>query len=201
MFGDPVLNPMNWEKRTLNEISLRKGEYGSGASAIEYIKGYPRYIRITDINDSGKLNNNKVTVENLSEYEKYKLNDGDILFARTGATVGKTFRYRESDGESLFAGYLIRFIPNINIVNPDFLFAFTKTRFYQSWVEAKQNTVAQPNINAKQYGEELEVILPPMKLQNQFADFVKQVDKLKFGKMNLLPRLYEKEFPLKRIRR
>ncbi|WP_250674268.1 restriction endonuclease subunit S [Paraclostridium ghonii] len=189
MFGDPVTNPMNWEKRTLNEVSLRKGEYGSGASAIEYIKDYPRYIRITDINDSGKLNNNKVTIENLSEYEKYKLNDGDILFARTGATVGKTFRYRESDGECLFAGYLIRFIPNMDIINPDFLFAFTKTSFYQSWVDAKQNTVAQPNINAKQYGEELEVILPPIETQNKFTNFVKQVDKLKFEMENSLKEL------------
>lgn len=179
MFGDPGRNAMNWEKRTLNDISLRKGEYGSGASAIDYLSGYPRYIRITDINDNGKLNDNKVTVENLSEYEKYKLNDGDILFARTGATVGKTYRYKKSDGECLFAGYLIRFTPNLNIINPDFLFAFTKTSFYKSWVDAKQNTVAQPNINAKQYGEELEVILPPMELQNKFADFVKQVDKLK----------------------
>ena len=167
MFGDPVKNPMNWEKRTLNEVSLRKGEYGSGASAIEYIKDYPRYIRITDINDSGKLNNNKVTIENLSEYEKYKLNDGDILFA----------------------GYLIRFIPNMDIINPDFLFAFTKTGFYQGWVDAKQNTVAQPNINAKQYGEELEVILPPIGLQNKFADFAKQVDEIKLKMENSLKEL------------
>ena len=189
IFDDPGRNAMNWEKRTLNDISLRKGEYGSGASAIDYLSGYPRYIRITDINDNGKLNDNKVTVENLSEYEKYKLNDGDILFARTGATVGKTYRYKKSDGECLFAGYLIRFTPNLNIINPDFLFAFTKTSFYKSWVDAKQNTVAQPNINAKQYGEELEVILPPMELQNEFADFVKQVDKIKLKMENNLKEL------------
>ena len=180
MFGDPGINPKGWEVNTLNGISLRKGEYGSGSPSIDYIEGNPRYIRITDINDSGYLNENKVTVENLDEYEKYKLNDGDILFARTGATVGKSFRYKEIYGECLFAGYLIRFIPNKKVVNPDFIYSFTKTNYYENWVQSKQRVVAQPNINAKQYGEELKIFVPPIELQNQFANFVKQVDKLKF---------------------
>lgn len=179
MFGDPNLNNMGWEVKTLNEVSIKKGEYGSGSPSIEYIEGKPRYIRITDINDNGYLNENKVTVENLDEFEKYKLKDGDMLFARTGATVGKSFRYKEVYGECLFAGYLIRFVPNITIINPDFLYFFTKTNYYENWVQSKRKIVAQPNINAKQYGEELKIFLPPIELQNQFADFVKQIDKLK----------------------
>lgn len=179
MFGDAGLNSMGWEIKTMNEVSLKKGEYGSGSPSIEYIEGKPRYIRITDINDNGYLNENKVTVENLDEFEKYKLNDGDILFARTGATVGKSFRYKSVYGECLFAGYLIRFVPNTTIVNPDFLYSLTKTNYYENWVKSKQKIVAQPNINARQYGEELKIIVPPIELQNQFADFVKEVYKLK----------------------
>lgn len=178
MFGNPISNPKGWKKMTLNDISMKKGEYGSGESAVEYKENYPRYIRITDIDDNGKLNNSKMTVNNLDEYEKYKLNDGDILLARTGATVGKTFLYKEVYGKCLFAGYLIRFIPNKDIINPEFLFAFTKTDFYKSWIKSKQNVVAQPNINAKQYGS-LEIPIPPIELQNEFAVFVEKIDSIK----------------------
>lgn len=178
MFGNPVSNLKGWKKMTLNDISMKKGEYGSGESAVEYKENYPRYIRITDIDDNGKLNNSKMTVNNLDEYEKYKLNDGDILFARTGATVGKTFLYKEVYGKCLFAGYLIRFIPNKDIISPEFLFAFTKTDFYKSWIKSKQNVVAQPNINAKQYGS-LEIPIPPIKLQNEFAAFVEKVNSVR----------------------
>lgn len=178
MFGDPMINPYNWKKMTLNEVSVRKGEYGSNVSAIEYKENAPRYIRITDIDENGKLNDSKVTIENLDEFKKYKLNEGDILFARTGATVGKTFRYKKDYGECLFAGYLIRFIPRAELINPDFLFVFTKTNFYKTWINSKQNIVAQPNINAKQYGD-LEIILPPIELQNEFAEFVTKTDSIR----------------------
>jgi len=176
MFGDPHKNPYRWVKKTLKEVAKEKLSYGSGASAIDY-DGKTRYIRITDINENGSLNEE---MKSPSEYEKkYNLHDGDILFARSGATVGKTLRYKASYGESIYAGYLIRFKPNIKYVLPDYIFHYTKTNFYNLFVEKAQNTVAQPNINARQYGN-LIVTVPPIELQQQFAIFVEQVDKLKF---------------------
>ncbi|MGT2731147.1 restriction endonuclease subunit S [Streptococcus oralis] len=173
MFGDPVFNEMRWRRCKLKDISIGKLAYGSGASAIDF-SGL-RYIRITDIDECGNL---KLDKKSPSHYdEKYLLNTGDILFARSGATVGKTFLYsKEKYGPALYAGYLIRLIPNLSLVNPVFVYHFTNTMFYNDFIAKVQNTVAQPNINAKQYSE-LDFILPPLSLQNEFADFVAQVDK------------------------
>ena len=173
MFGDPVFNEMRWRRCKLKDISVEKLAYGSGASAIDF-SGL-RYIRITDIDECGNLKPDKKSPNHYEE--KYLLNTGDILFARSGATVGKTFLYsKEKYGPALFAGYLIRLIPNLSLVNPVFVYHFTNTKFYKEFIAKVQNTVAQPNINAKQYSE-LDFILPPLSLQNEFADFVAQVDK------------------------
>ena len=173
MFGDPALNEMGWERCRLKDISVEKLAYGSGASAIEF-SGL-RYIRITDIDTCGNLKPEKKSPSQFDE--KYLLNTGDILFARSGATVGKTFLYsKKKHGPALYAGYLIRLIPNHSLVNPIFVYHFTKTKYYNDFIAKVQNAVAQPNINAKQYSE-LDFILPPLSLQNEFADFVAQVDK------------------------
>ncbi|MFS9255473.1 restriction endonuclease subunit S [Streptococcus infantis] len=177
MFGDPVLNEMGWDKCRLKDISEEKLAYGSGASAIEF-SGL-RYIRITDIDTCGNLKPEKKSPSQFDE--KYLLNTGDILFARSGATVGKTFLYsKKKHGPALYAGYLIRLIPNHSLVNPIFVYHFTKTKYYNDFIAKVQNAVAQPNINAKQYSE-LDFILPPLSLQNEFADFVAQVDKSQFA--------------------
>ena len=177
MFGDPVLNEMGWDKCQLKDISEEKLAYGSGASAIEF-SGL-RYIRITDIDTCGNLKPEKKSPSQFDE--KYLLNTGDILFARSGATVGKTFLYsKKKHGPALYAGYLIRLIPNHSLVNPIFVYHFTNTKYYHDFIAKVQNAVAQPNINAKQYSE-LDFILPPLSLQNEFADFVAQVDKSQFA--------------------
>ena len=177
MFGDPVLNEMGWDKCRLKDISEEKLAYGSGASAIEF-SGL-RYIRITDIDTCGNLKPEKKSPSQFDE--KYLLNTGDILFARSGATVGKTFLYsKKKHGPALYAGYLIRLIPNHSLVNPIFVYHFTKTKYYNDFIAKVQNAVAQPNINAKQYSE-LDFILPPLSLQNEFADFVAHVDKSQFA--------------------
>ena len=171
----------NYDRKCLNDISIIKGEYGSGASAGEYINGQPRYVRITDIQEDGRLNNDSMaSPKNENNLEKYTLDYGDILFARTGATVGKTYKYSKDDGYCIYAGYCIRFRLNLEKVNPDYIFTFTKTEEYKKWVANKQRVVAQPNINAKEYGNDLLIPIPPIELQNQFAEFVKLIDKQKF---------------------
>ncbi|GAB2994525.1 restriction endonuclease subunit S [Cyclobacterium sediminis] len=164
-------------KKTLGEISLNKGEYGGGFSAIDFTVDKPRYIRITDIKDNGTLNNEvKAPSGTKSEWEKYSLQDGDLLFARSGATVGKTFLYDSSYGNCVYAGYLIRFRINQSIANPKYVYYFTKSAGYNSWVISKQNVVAQPNINAKQYGIELQIPLPPLVTQKKIAAILDAAD-------------------------
>lgn len=173
MFGDPILNEKNWKKCHLKDIATEKLSYGSGASAVEF-SGL-RYIRITDIDDNGNLKSDAKSPSSFDE--KYLLNDGDILFARSGATVGKTFCYsRQKHGRAIYAGYLIRLVPDFKQVNSTFVYHFTNTKYYDDFIFKAQKAVAQPNINAQQYGE-LDFILPPLILQNQFADFVAEVDK------------------------
>lgn len=172
MFGDPIDNPKKWEVKKLGEIAKEKLSYGSGASAVQY-NGEIRYVRITDIKDDGELNSDKVSPDNYDE--KYLLNDGDILFARSGATVGKTFQYKCKYGKCIYAGYLIRLIPNINIVLPSYIFGFTKSAYYRSFVAKAQNAVAQPNINAKQYSD-LSIPLPPLSLQQSFAEKIEAIE-------------------------
>lgn len=174
-FGDPISNPFGWPQVTLKEISLNRLSYGSGASAREY-DGNIRYVRITDINNNGKLNANIVSPSSIED--KYILNEGDILFARSGATVGKTYCYRESDGPCMYAGYLIRLIPDQSKVLPDYVFYYTRTSYYENFVASNMKIVAQPNINANQYGN-LIICVPPMKIQMDFVAFVGRIEKLK----------------------
>lgn len=175
MFGDPIENEKGWEVKKLGEIAAEKLSYGSGASAIEY-DGETRYVRITDITDGGELDANVVSPNVFDN--KYLLNDGDILFARSGATVGKTFLYKPKYGRCIYAGYLIRYVPDKKVVSPLYVFSFTKTNYYKSFISSSQRTVAQPNINAKQYGDLL-IPLPPLSLQKSFARKIEAIEQQK----------------------
>lgn len=161
---------------SLNEISLGKGTYGANLASEEYNSDKPRYIRITDINDDGSLNNDlRSPAGNNSDWEKYILKPGDLLFARSGATVGKTFLVQDETQKAIHAGYLIKFKLNRNLVNPDYIFSYTQTAAYKAWVKSKQNVVAQPNINAKQYGQELKIPIPPLAHQNKFSKIIGKI--------------------------
>lgn len=175
MFGDPVENEKGWPLSTLLDISTGKLSYGSGASAIDY-DGKIRYIRITDIDDNGSLRGEAVSPSDYSD--KYLLHDGDILFARTGATVGKTYLHKKENGNCIYAGYLIRLVPNKDLVLPEYVFGFTKTLYYKRFVALAQKAVAQPNINAEQYGSLL-IGVPPISLQQSFATKIEAIERQK----------------------
>ena len=176
MFGDPETNSECWPIQKLITLS-REGRmpYGVAASASEF-DGTTRYIRITDIKDDGTLGDVFVSPDSYNEC--HVLKDNDLLFARTGS-VGKTFLYKSEYGIAVFAGYLIKLTPNIECIDPVFLYYYTKTTFYEKYIESIKHGGVQANINAKQYGS-LNVYLPPIEFQKIFSDFVKQVDKSKF---------------------
>ena len=162
--------------KTVDEVSLGKGEYGAQSASVEYDPTRPRYVRITDINDDGTLNGDVVSSVDPTDDEQYRLEYGDFMFARMGATVGKTYAFIE--GNQIFAGYLIRYKLNQEVINPRYLYWYTRLDEYWNWVKLNQSGAAQPGINAKKFGS-LQIPVPPMKLQNQFATFVEQVDKSK----------------------
>lgn len=182
--------------KSLREVALDSGEYGANTPATKFnpIKG--RYIRITDITDTGDLNDDIVSPE-LTD-DKYLLKNGDLLFARTGATVGKTYLHRE--GNAIFAGYLIRYQFTDEVL-PEFVFAYTHSAEYYQWVALTQKVGAQPNISAKQY-DNLRVIVPPIKEQQTFIGITRQADKSKFAgfKSQFIEMFGGKDYPLMPIR-
>jgi type I restriction-modification system DNA methylase subunit/restriction endonuclease S subunit len=153
-----------------------KPQYGANESAID---GNPltdyRYIRITDINDNGELNSEWRTAANIEE--KYILKEGDFLFARSGATVGKTFLYKNKYGKALYAGYLIRFRTNKDKLLPDFLKLVTQSSFYKKWVADTQTGTSQPNINGQMYSD-LQIPLPPLSIQEKLVSEVEKLEQV-----------------------
>ena len=161
---------------SIDDLSMGKGEYGAQSAAQEFDSNRPRYVRITDINDDGTLNNDAACSSNPDDDEQYKLSYGDFLFARMGATVGKTYAFKT--GNEIFAGYLIRYRLNMKMVLPEYLYAYTKLEEYWAWVKNNQSGAAQPGINAKKYGS-MEIPVAPIDKQIEFQQFVEQVDKSK----------------------
>lgn len=174
MFGDPVVNEKGWEVKRLGEVCTNKGIYGAASPSAPKEENRPRYIRITDIDDFGNLNDDYVVSANKEDDQTYQLETGDILFARTGATVGKTYLYKGTTPQ-IYAGYLIKFSINLHIIDPTFLFYITKSYSYKKWVSMQYNGVAQPNINARKYSA-LPIILPPLPLQQSFAARIAAID-------------------------
>ncbi len=168
----------NYSRKTVDEVSLGKGEYGAQSASVEYTPDRPRYVRITDINDDGTLNNDVVSSINHSDDDQYRLRYGDFLFARMGATVGKTYAFRE--GNQIYAGYLIRYKLDLTQIHPLYLFWYTRLNEYWDWVKLNQSGAAQPGINAKKFGS-LRIPVPPIDIQNRFVAFVAEVDKSKFA--------------------
>lgn len=172
-FGDPITNPKGWKVKSLKDTVIGKLSYGSGASGVPY-DNCLRYIRITDIDDNGNLK--PEIASSPSAYDaKYDLFDGDILFARSGATVGKSFLYKDSIGKAIYAGYLIRATVNKNIIIPLYLYALTKTAYYSNYILSSIRGAAQPNVNAQLYGA-FQIPVPPLPLQEQFAARIEQIE-------------------------
>jgi len=154
--------------KPLKQFLRAAPQYGSNQAAVErYSKEQARYIRITDIDEYGLLKDDLgVTAEFVEQ--KYLLKNKDVLFARSGATVGKAYLHKSDavDYECFFAGYMIRFLVNENLLLPEFLFSYTQLDVYKEWKNAIQRAAGQPNINAEEY-KSLPVPVPPLKVQKQ----------------------------------
>ena len=168
--------PKEWEVNRLINLCKGKPQYGAAVSAIPKHDGIPRYVRITDIDNNGKLKNNSIVGIEEKEAKPFYLSEGDILFARTGS-IGRTYIYSKGDGKCAFAGYLIRFIPEQDKLNLNFLFHFTHSDSYWKWIDSIHTIGVLQNINAEQYSQ-MPIPLPPLKEQQKIASILSKVDEL-----------------------
>lgn len=169
-------------------------QYGANASATKLQSGEPRYIRITDIKEDGALNQlNAVGIDlPANDWNNYLLREGDLLLARTGNTIGKSYLHKRTNEELVFAGYLLRVALDQEAYRPEYLFLFTQSDIYKNWISETSRTGAQPNINAKEYGampipyssisEQDAFIGRAMSLRRSKSILSNKVDKLKMLK-------------------
>lgn len=166
-----------WEQRKLGDIAS-SFEYGLNAAAKEY-DGENKYIRITDIDD----NTHEFLTDNLTSpdialtgADNYKLTEGDILFARTGASVGKSYIYRNSDGLVYYAGFLIRARIKEEY-DAEFVFQNTLTDRYNKYIFVTSQRSGQPGVNAQEYAE-FEVKVPKKEEQTKIGAYFRNLDRL-----------------------
>lgn len=163
--------PEHWEVKRLKNILASKLKYGANESGCEYHESLPRYIRISDFGMDGRLNEEKKLSLPNEIAKDYLLKDRDILFARSGATVGKAYQFKLSlsnEREYCFAGYLIKAEPDYKKVLSDFLYLYTQSGSFLSWKESIFNKATIENIGADKYSE-LFVPLPPLSEQTQIV--------------------------------
>ena len=167
----------SWEQRKLSEM-CGSFEYGLNAAAKEF-DGKNKYIRITDIDDASRefllsdLSSPDICLDGMS---KYLLSSGDIVFARTGASVGKTYIYRENDGIVYFAGFLIR--AKVNQDNDaEFVFQSTLSPSYEKYIRITSQRSGQPGVNAQEYGE-YDLFAPSKEEQQRIGHFLRGIDNL-----------------------
>jgi len=168
-------SPKTWEQKTLGEVCLNKGQYGSGAKKVDF-DGNVRYVRITDIDDDGNLKNEAPVSPSVIEEDCF-LEKEDLLFARSGS-VGRTYLHQKNDIKYQFAGYLIRFKINQKLAVPTYVFYFTKSKSYLNWVESIKKSGTLSNINAKEFAS-FELPIHPLPVQKRIAANLFHIDELR----------------------
>nr|VFK54159.1 MAG: Restriction endonuclease S subunit [Candidatus Kentron sp. TUN] len=156
--------------KSFSDLLMFKPQYGASEAGIDRQSHHePRYIRITDIDEYGLLKDGIGKTARVISH-KYYLNNNDLLFARSGATVGKSYIHKEKEVgyPCFYAGYMIRFVIDERKVDPNYVFAYTQLSTYRDWIFAIQRAAGQPNINAAEY-KALKIPVPPEEIQFQIA--------------------------------
>lgn len=142
--------PQSWSVYRLKYLLKSSLQYGATESGSDYTENLPRYIRITDITPDGKLKDSDKQSLPQELSEPYLLQDYDILFARSGATVGKAFLYHAKDGICAFAGYLIRAQCKTTLLSR-LIYYYTMSYSYSAWANSIFSQATIPNIGADKY--------------------------------------------------
>ncbi len=185
--------PNDWKVEKFGNVCKDKGQYGAGESALPYSKDLPTYLRITDIDENGRIIKNNLMSVKLEDKKKYLLKENDLLFARTGGTTGKTYLYSKNDGDLYFAGFLIRFKINHDVTNPYFIKLYTETYQYDKWVKIMSMRGGQPGINSEEYSS-MRLPTPSLPEQTVIAEILSNQDNL----IELKEKLLEEKKNLKK---
>ena len=162
-----------WEETELKNITSEIA-YGMNSASKEY-DGENKYIRITDIDENSNRYSNKdvVSPDGILE-DKFLVKENDILFARTGASTGKTYLYNSNDGKLYYAGFLIK--ANIINHNSNFIFQQTKLNKYNNWIKIMSMRSGQPGINSREYGR-YKFSITNIDEENKISNFLSLLDK------------------------
>lgn len=163
--------PEGWKVARLKQVLKTPMKYGASESGVEYSDELPRYIRITDITLDNKLKD--IGKLSLTEQQAigYLLSEKTVLFARSGATVGKTFLYKPEYGRAAFAGYMISAIPNNNKIKAEWLYYYTLSQTYLDWVNSSFSQATIQNIGADKYSN-LPIVIPSLITQQQIINYL-----------------------------
>ena len=169
--------PDDWGVCELRKLLSAPPSYGINAAATKYEESLPAYLRITDIDSEGRFSPDPPVSVNHTSARDYFLNPGDLVFARTGASVGKSYEYKPSDGRLVYAGFLIRVSPDTRRLDATFLSNFCRTEYYWNWVRSVSLRSGQPGVNGAEYGSLL-VPVPPVNEQRAIATALSDADAL-----------------------
>ncbi len=164
----------DWPMVALGDIILGKPQYGSGAKKVKY-NGEVRYVRITDITDSGEIKPDDVVSPSVIEQDRF-LEADDLLVARSGS-VGRTYIHDDLPGTYQYAGYLIRFRINPTMALPQYVYYVTKSESWHEWIFSNSKTGTLTNINAKQYSTFC-FPLPPLEIQREIVAEIENYQKV-----------------------
>ena len=168
---------MEIQNATLASLSVDgRGSYGIGASAVERSENLYTYLRITDIRDDGTLNMADLKSVDDEKASQYLLKPNDIVFARTGASTGRNYFYDGTDGEFVYAGFLIKFSIDPQKVNPQYVKYYCMSDSYKGWIRSFNTGSTRGNINAQTLGE-MPIPLPPRQQQDGIVELLSSLDK------------------------
>lgn len=170
--------PEHWEVKKLKYLTIGNLKYGANKTGENYDSNLPRYIRITDFGKTGKLKEETKLSLKWEDAKDYLLEDGDILFARSGATVGKTYQFKKEMSEEdyfCYAGYLIKAEADEECITSDYLYMYTTSSIFEKWKDQIFNKATIENIGADKYSQ-LPVIVPAKEEQSKILKLVRLID-------------------------
>ena len=162
---------------TLGNVSKGgKGNYGIAASAVDYSDELYTYLRITDIKDDGTIDFGGLKSVNDEKAANYLLQPNDIVFARTGASTGRNYFYDGSDGQFVYAGFLIKFSIDPDKVNPKYVKYYCLSQEYKGWIASYNTGSTRGNINAKTLAQ-MPLVLPERMQQDKMVDILSSIER------------------------
>lgn len=167
--------PSGWTETTLGRVLQRSPSYGINAPALPRGVGKYPYLRITDIDEAGRVDIGSLPSVRDTASDTYILSEGDIVVARTGASVGKSHLFKDAGEPVVFAGFLIRLSADENAILPSYLAQLMQTAHYWDWIRENSARSGQPGVNGQQL-KTIPIVLPPLPEQQAIAAALSDAD-------------------------